>query len=85
MSKLRALRDKGYGIIMTTHSPDQAFLCDAKVVLLRQDGTMDFGPAAQVITERSMQEVYGIDVRVVEFYDRNEQLVRLCAPLLGRF
>lgn len=84
ISRIRALRDKGYGIIMTTHSPDQAFLCDANVALLRQDCAMSFGPAPQIITERTMGEVYGIDVRVVEFYDRNNRLVRMCAPLLAQ-
>jgi iron complex transport system ATP-binding protein len=82
LGKIRALRDKGYGVIMTTHMPDQVFLCQADVALLKQNGTLEFGPAAKIITERSMQEVYGIEVKIAEFFDRNDHLVRLCTPVL---
>lgn len=83
IAKIRALREKGYGIIMTTHAPDQAFLCEANVALLSPGGTMEFGPASHIITERAIREVYGVDARVVEFYDQDNRLVRLCAPLLS--
>ena len=82
LGKLRALREKGYGILMTTHAPDQAFLCGANAVLLYPDGRMEFGPAARVITQRAMGEIYGIDAGIVEFHDKNGRLVRLCAPAL---
>ena len=34
LRKLRELRQKGYGVIFTTHNPDHAFLMEAKVALL---------------------------------------------------
>ena len=34
LRKLRELRQKGYGVIFTTHNPDHALLMDAKVALL---------------------------------------------------
>ena len=80
ISQIRSLQEKGYGIIMTTHAPDQAFLCEANVVLLRPDGKVEFGPASQVINERTMRDAYGIEARIVEFYDRSNHLVRLCTP-----
>ena len=81
VGKIRTLRDKGYGVLMTTHSPDQAFLCGADVALLLPDGTMRAGPAAHVINEQTVREAYGVDVKIVEFHDKSDRLVRLCTPL----
>ncbi len=83
INKLRMLKEKGYGIIMTTHSPDQAFMCDSSVVLLQNRGPLTFGPAVDVITEENMRSAYGIDVKIVEFVDTYGRLVRMCSPLLG--
>lgn len=83
IKKIRSLRDKGYGIIMTTHSPDQAFLCESEVVLLQRGAPLRFGSASDVITDKNLREAYGVDVRIVEFFDEQNRLVKLCSPLLG--
>lgn len=80
VEKLHFLREKGYGIIMTTHSPDQAFLCGSTAALLKADGTLVFGPAPEVINERSLREVYGVDIRLMTFSDANGRVIRLCTP-----
>lgn len=82
LERLLALREKGYGVLMTTHSPDQAFWCGTTAALLKADGTLDFGPPAEVVNERSMREVYGVDVRIVAFSDPGGRVVRLCTPRL---
>lgn len=82
VERLRTLREKGYGVLMTTHSPDQAFLCGDTAVLLKPGGSLDFGPVQEVIHERSMREVYGVDVRMVAFSDSSGRMVRLCTPRL---
>lgn len=83
LGKIRSLRDKGYGIILTTHSPDQAFMCESTVVLLQRGGPLKFGFAADVINEKNMREAYGIGVKVIEFFDAHNRLVRMCSPLLS--
>ena len=82
INKIRSLKDKGFGIILTTHSPDQAFMCESLVALLRRGNPMVFGEAAAVITEENMKSAYGVDVKVVEFFDTYGRLVRMCSPLL---
>ena len=82
ISKIRSLKDKGYGIIMTTHSPDQAFMCESKVALLRRREPLLYGDAAEVITQENMHSAYGVDVKVIEFFDSYGRLVRMCSPLL---
>lgn len=84
IEKICQLRDEGYGIVMTTHLPDQAFLCDAMVALLGRRGNVRFGRAADIITEANMRQVYDVDIEIVEMFDRSGRLVRMCVPSLKR-
>lgn len=83
ISRIIALRDRGYGIVMTTHLPDQAFMCDAKVGLLQRGAPVKFGDAADIITEENMRATYGIGVSVAEMYDRDGHMMRMCVPEVG--
>ncbi len=78
--KITELRDKGYGIIMTTHSPDHAFMCRSNVVLLQRQKPVLFGDAAHVITERNLRDAYGVTVKIVRFADQTGRVMHLCAP-----
>ena len=82
MNKICALRDKGLGIIMTTHSPDQAFLCRSTVSLLQRGGQLAFGDAEEVITQRNMRQAYGVEIRVAEFPEPDGSTIRVCLPEL---
>ncbi|MDR2486378.1 MAG: ABC transporter ATP-binding protein [Clostridiales Family XIII bacterium] len=82
MKKVAALREKGYAVVMTTHSPDHAFLTEAKVALLRKGCPVLFGEAAEVITQKNLKDAYGADIDVVEFMGEGGRRVRVCAPRL---
>lgn len=81
MKKVKALKDRGYGVIMTTHSPDQAFMCESKVALLQKDRPVIFGSAQDVITRRNLQDAYHVDVRVIELADKSGKRIRMCVPV----
>lgn len=81
ISRIRELAKRGYAIIMTTHSPDHAFLCESKVVLLERDAPMIFGRAIDVITEKNMKQAYGVRIKVVEFVNERQKITRRCAPV----
>ncbi len=81
VAKIRELAGRGYGVLMTTHSPDQAFMLDSNVVLLQRDRPMQFGRAQDVITEKNMREAYGVNVETKEFLTRDGGVVRMCAPV----
>ncbi|MBS5450055.1 MAG: ABC transporter ATP-binding protein [Coriobacteriia bacterium] len=83
IGKVRELAAKGYAVVMTTHSPDHAFMCNSKVLLLQRDAPQVFGDAVNVITERNMRSAYGIGVRVVEFLNPGDTVVRMCAPVFS--
>lgn len=82
MNRIRALKNRGYGIIMTTHSPDQAFMCDSDVVFLQKNAPVIFGRVENVITEKNMMDVYGVKVRIIEFLDDQQRITRVCSPQL---
>ena len=84
IGKVRELAEAGYGILMTTHSPDHAFMLDSNVVLLQRDRPMQFGRAVDVITERNMRDAYGVDVETKEFLTRDGAVVRMCAPVFAK-
>ncbi len=81
ISKVRELAEKGYAVIMTTHSPDHAFMCDSNVVLLQKDNPVKFGRAVDIITEKNMRQAYGVNVKIVEFVNTKGKITRMCAPV----
>lgn len=82
IEKVRSLAEKGYAVVMTTHSPDHAFMCDSTVVLLQKDSPMKFGNAIDIITEKNMKQAYGVNVKIVEFVNTKGKIMRMCAPVL---
>lgn len=84
IGKVRELAERGYGVLMTTHSPDHAFMLDSNVVLLQRAKPMQFGRAVDVITEKNMRDAYGIDVETKEFLTRDGGVVRMCAPVFSQ-
>lgn len=60
-----SLVKQGLAVVMTSHNPDHAILLNGTVGLLRRDGTMVHGPAAQIVTEESLRSLYDIDLNLV--------------------
>ncbi|MGI6032764.1 MAG: ABC transporter ATP-binding protein [Coriobacteriales bacterium] len=81
IDKVRSLAERGYAVVMTTHSPDHAFMCNSTVVLLQKENPMKFGRAVDVITERNMRQAYGVNVKIVEFKNVKDEVMRMCAPV----
>ena len=81
IDKVRELAKKGFAVIMTTHSPDHAFMCNSNVLLLQKDNPMKFGRAVDIITERNMKQAYGVNVKIVEFVNTKGEIMRMCAPV----
>lgn len=81
IDKVRDLASKGFAIIMTTHSPDHAFMCNSNVLLLQKDNPVKFGRAVDIITERNMKQAYGVNVKIVEFVNTKGEIMRMCAPV----
>lgn len=83
---LCGLAQNGYGILMTTHFPDHAFLACSKAVLMRDGEVMDFGSPEQVVSSDNLTRLYGTPVcvaRAVLSENRVEDTeTKVCIPIM---
>ena len=73
------LSQSGYAIVMTTHNPDHPLLLHSQTWLMTSEGHITIGSADEIITNRSMSELYNTSVSV-EYLDtlgRKACLVKL--------
>ena len=82
---IRHLSGEGYGILMTSHFPDHAFLCCSKAVLMREGHVMAFDTPENAVTTENLTSLYHVPVAVAgvvleNTYAEGEQ--KVCIPLL---
>jgi iron complex transport system ATP-binding protein len=73
---IEKLAKNGLSIVMSSHFPDQAFISANKVALMKGKGFLDIGSPEEVITEENMEEIYNIQVKIVDIEHR-----KACIPL----
>ena len=68
----KKLSDLGYAVLMTTHNPEHSLLLNSKVWILDRKGNMMIGPAEELITEKTLGNLYSsqISVSTVSSSDR---------------
>ncbi len=79
LKQMRELADRGYTILFSTHSPDQAFLYADRVLALADRKIMADGSPKETITADLIKRLYGVDVVIESLYDDR---VRCCIPRL---
>lgn len=70
------LSKEGKAVVMTSHFPDHAFLSSNKVAIMKEKRFIDFGSPEDVITEDTMKDIYGIDVKILDLEGR-----KICIPI----
>lgn len=87
LNVIRKLTREGYGILMTTHFPDHAFLACSKAALIRDGSVLDFGSPERVVTSENLTKLYHVPVCVTEAVLKDtggETTQRVCVPILKR-
>lgn len=87
LNMIRKLSGEGYGILMTTHFPDHAFLACTKAVLMRDGVVTAFGTPEQVVTSENLTGLYRVPVCVTEamLKNREEQTIqKVCIPMIEK-
>ena len=77
LREVRRLTDRGVGVLLATHAPDQALALADRVLLMRDGRFVGTGGPEEVLTGPRLSEVYGVAVRVGPMAGTG-QLV--CAP-----
>ncbi len=80
IKQVRDLQDKSLGIIMSTHSPDHAFMCDAQALIVDSNKIVNIGDCSNV-TESLLKRIYGVDILIDEF-SRSYHKRKVCVPTI---
>jgi iron complex transport system ATP-binding protein len=83
INRVNELKNDALGILMATHSPDQAFMCNAEVAVVHNGGIRHQGHCEQVITDELLNEIYGVEINVCDVMNKKSEYAgRICVPAL---
>jgi len=60
LERVRALKERGYAVILSTHDPDQAYELATEVSLVAQGRLVASGPPVETLTAATLSAVYGV-------------------------
>jgi iron complex transport system ATP-binding protein len=83
LEQVRALAASGIGIVMSTHDPDQVFLCADRVALFHRGTLLCADTPERAVTADHLRLVYGVDVRIETIADETGRARRVCMPKLN--
>jgi iron complex transport system ATP-binding protein len=78
-----ALGARGIAVMLSTHDPDQAFLCADRAALLHGGRLAAVGAPTEVITPATLRMLYGVVVDVVAIPLADGRTSRVCVPSLA--
>lgn len=84
LSQVCAVSNRGVGVIMTSHFPDQAFLCCDKAAVMSRNKPFRVACVEEIVTSEVLQDAYGIPVKVVsvDIEEHPDGKMTTCVPLL---
>lgn len=80
MEQIKRLKQLGYAVILTTHSPEQVLLCGDHVIIFHNGRIYKTGKPKDIITSNLFKELYDVEVSVHE--SNKDGLINLCVPVL---
>ena len=81
LKRVVELKNSGKGVVMITHSPDQAFLCADEAVLFFRDGSVVSGEVRDVLTEENISRLYGVEIEIDTGKNRDDAASAWCRPV----
>jgi iron complex transport system ATP-binding protein len=80
LEHIQSLAQSGIGVLLSTHDPDQAFLCADRVAMLHEGRLARLGAPEATITADSLKEIYGVEVVVVRVLMEGGRERAVCIP-----
>lgn len=77
LAQIKKLAGEGYTVVLSTHSPDQAFLFADQVLALQDGRVLRHGRSADVITDKLIKDLYNVEVEIQTLHDGK---ARVCLP-----
>lgn len=81
LERVGALKDRGLGLVLSTHDPDHAFIAADRVALMADGGVVTIGHPDDAITPENLMRLYGVAVSVIYVPELGRRIV---APSLAR-
>lgn len=81
MDVVGELAQRGYCIVLSTHSPEDPFSVGDRALLLREGRAEAFGRPRDVITPQTLEAVYGMEMDVLTVRDRYGAARTICLPV----
>ena len=66
---IKELAGHGFGVVFTTHNPDQALLIGGKTAIIDRSGRLTTGYSRELISEALLSELFGITLRIAKPVD----------------
>ena len=76
------MRDRHFGIIMTTHDPNHVFITGDQVAIMDGTGFAAMGTPDEVITESALKSLYNLEVKLVTSEDCGDR--KICVPIKNK-
>lgn len=83
LSHIKKLAEKGLGVIMSSHFPDDAFQYSNKVAMMKDGQIYRCGTPAEVLNEENLHSIYGINVQIAEAYSKTGEGYKVCIPVVA--
>ena len=83
LEQINLLSKKGLTVIMTSHSPNHAFICSTKVVIMQRDSVFKQGSVTEVMTEENLKTTYGIDLKITNVENGFGEKINTCVALIS--
>lgn len=77
--------EKGYSIIFSTHDPTHALHISDNTILINREGTSLFGLTKEMITEKHMKLLFGVETRILDLSLGEGMVSRGVMPILPPF
>lgn len=84
MDVVEDLAEKGYCVVMSTHSPEHPASIGTKVLMMKEGTAAAFGTPKEVITPDNLEKVYDIEMDVITTKDRYGAERTICLPVKTR-
>jgi iron complex transport system ATP-binding protein len=81
LQHVQDLARSGIGVLLSTHDPDQAFVCADRVAMLHAGRLLRLGTPEEAINAATLREIYGVEVELAAVAAGGESR-RVCIPLL---
>ena len=74
LNTIKRMANNGYGVVFTTHNPDQALLIGGKVAIIDRQGHLAFGDSKEMVNEAVLSDLYGVSLRISNVEDQGRKV-----------